>query len=154
MKFNSLVSIAVCLGLSSVSMSAFANSSESNAGKMHVQISNETGVICQLTNQVLHHGIFESSPPRSIMANDSKFFDMDQAKGPDVELSYNCGTGPDGTINSISFEVQQDYSLIFGHTPNVTILSSKGLAIESTNLSGSTFYNNNGISNVTIKLAS
>jgi hypothetical protein len=152
MQFKNLVGIAVCLSLFSVSMSAFAGTG--NAGSMHIQISNETGTICQLTNQVLIHGILDSSPPLSIMANDSKSFDMHQVLGPDLELSYNCGTAADGTINTITFEVQQDYAFFMGHTPNVTVLSSTGLRIESTNSSASTFYDNNGISNIVIKLAS
>ena len=54
-----------------------ATNAATNAGRMHVQISNETSTACRLTSQNLLHGIFTSAPPQSIMANDSKIFDME-----------------------------------------------------------------------------
>ena len=147
MKLKHLMCVGFCLSLVFVYNNAFANNTE-DSGQMHVQISNEAGVTCQLTSQILRHGKFDSAPPQSIMFSDSKSFDMQQIfSGPSVDLTYQCGS------NQISFEVQQNASLIFGHTPNVTILSKNGLTLTADNQSSSTLWGSTGIANITIRPA-
>lgn len=141
MKYVKL-SIVLILGLCLLSTTAFAG----DPSEMHVQISNDTGINCQLTNQVLRHGNLESAPPQGIMANDSKFFDMEQVFfGPDIILSYQCGSG------SISFEVQQDSAIFMGHTPTVKMISSNGINLVANNQSASMFWGSRGISNISLQ---
>lgn len=144
MKNQSLLSITIAMSLCLISTSVFAFS----YGKLHVQISNGTGSVCQLSNQVLHHGRFDNAPPQTILASDSKTFDMNETiswYGPDAVLSYQCGAG------NITFEVQQNSSIFRGHTPKVTVVSSYGLALTSHNQSSSLPYNARGIANIVIE---
>ena len=69
--FTSLLSIAFA-------HSAQAADSQSGCDHFHLQISNLTKVACILTSQKVNHGNLISSPPASIMPNDSKTFDMEQ----------------------------------------------------------------------------
>lgn len=143
MKINNLLSAALTFGLCFIAPAAFA---DGNPGEMHVQISNDTGVNCQLSNQILRHGKLESSPPQGIMPGDSKFFDMEQIFfGPDIILSYQCGTG------SISFEVQQDSAIFIGHTPSVKVISSNGISLVSNSQSASVFWDIRGIANISLQ---
>lgn len=142
MKINNLLSAALTLSLCFISSAALAG----DPAEMHVQIDNNTGINCQLTNQILRHGNLESSPPQGIMANDSKAFDMEQVFfGPDIILSYQCGSG------SISFEVQQDSAIFMGHTPTVKVISSNGISLVANNQSASVFWGSRGISNISLQ---
>lgn len=145
MQYKYLVNIALAIGLSVASSATLAFS----YGKMHVQISNNTADNCQLINQKLRHGKFDSAPPQTILANDSKTFDMNESTisffGPDVVLFYQCGAG------KIQFEVQQNSSIAWGHTPKVTVLSSSSMNLTSNNQSSSLPYNARGIANITLQ---
>lgn len=144
MQYKYLANIALAIGLSMASTATLAFS----YGKMHVQISNGTGINCQLSSQTLHHGRFDSAPPQTILANDSKTFDMNETLswyGPDAVLSYQCGAG------NITFEVQQNSSIFRGHTPKVTIVSNYGITLTSNNQSSSLPYNARGIANIYIE---
>ena len=71
---------------------AQAADTNSGCGHFHLQISNLTDVVCVLTSQQVVRGNLISSPPTTIMPNDSKVFDMEQTVyGPGITLSYQCG---------------------------------------------------------------
>lgn len=85
----------------------------SDCGHFHLQIANLTKSACILTSQKVVHGNLISSPPTSIMPNDSKVFDMEQTYyGPSVILSYQCGE------ENITFKSQQNYCYL--HAGNIT----------------------------------
>lgn len=149
----------ICLIASMVSLNAFADNNitkntqtksvaseqKEEAGRLHVQISNSTNANCQLSNQYLSHGTLASAPPQSLMAGDSKTFDLNQSlMGPDIYLTYTCGE------NSIRFEVQQDYAYLMGHTPTVTVEEANGLKLTYDVTSSSMFWDSPGIANIVI----
>jgi|GEM_PF-1658664 hypothetical protein len=152
--FNAKIGMGVAIGL--LSLNAFADTANltarrgaggdvSEAGRMHVQISNLSGENCSITVQQLLHGTLDSLPPQTLMVNESKAFDMLQAGfGPDMIIGYLCGD------KSARFEVQQDYAFIMGHTPHVTILESHGLKIAYEATGASAFWGNPGLVNITL----
>jgi hypothetical protein len=127
-------------------MCAAAQAANTNSGRMHVQISNLTTSSCNLTDQTLSHGTFDSAPPSSIMSGDSKAFDVMQTiMGPDVMLTYSCNG------YTTSFEVQQDKSIFLGQTPKLTVYVTNGLTLQYTSESSSVPWNSPGIIYITIK---
>lgn len=80
---------------------------ENPCGILHIQIANLTHKSCFLTKSNLIHGNFLSSPPTTILSNDSKKFDVAQTIfGPNIVLQYSCGD------QQITFSSQQDLCFI------------------------------------------
>ena len=145
MILKNIIKVSFYLGLCFVFTNVFADTTE-NSGEMKVQLGNLTGVTCQLSNQDLKHGVFTSAVPKSLTNNDTEIFTLQQSlEGPDVVLTYQCGAG------NISFEVQQSYSLVLGHTPKVTIISNQGLTLDKNNTSSSVANGTAGVANITIR---
>jgi len=145
------IAIGLALSVSSIQTSYATTSNEGT--RMHVQISNETNAVCQLMSKVLDHGRYDSAPPQSIMAHDSKTFDIEQVTvfyGPDVTLAYTCDN-----VGSVTFEAEQTSSYIIGHTPYITVIQSQGLTLDPTDdaQSSSMIWHSAGILNVTIRAA-
>lgn len=89
--------------LSSV-MITTAWAKDNDCANFHIQISNSTKSACVLTSQKVEHGRLITSPPLSILPNDSKRFDMSQTLyGPAIMLSYQCGS------EIITITSQQNY---------------------------------------------
>lgn len=92
---------AICLGVG-LGAPVWAERSHDECGRFHLQISNTTSNSCILTSIQVIHGNLITSPPSSIMPNDSKVFDMEQTiYGPSITLNYLCGE------ENISFKSSQ-----------------------------------------------
>lgn len=86
-----IILLAVGLGLV-VSNVGNAADSNSGCGHFHIQVANMSGHVCVLSSQRILRGNLISSPPSTIIQNDSKAFDMEQTMyGPEIMLSYQCG---------------------------------------------------------------
>jgi hypothetical protein len=145
MKLKSLIALHVFFIFSLLCNNVRAEK-DFEAGRMHVQISNETNTDCRLISYQLYHGILDSAPPSSIMPNDAKSFDMMQSvMGPEVVLYYTCED------KNMRLQVQQNYSFLLGNTPYATVLESHGLAIETETQSSSVFWGSPGIISITLK---
>lgn len=121
--------------------SAIAADTHSDCGHFHLQIANLTNVACILTSQKVIHGNLISSPPESIMPNDSKTFDMQQTSfGPEIALSYQCGN------ENISFTSKQNLCLLEAGNITGTILPPMPVNINAsyTALAGSYFWDKPG----------
>jgi hypothetical protein len=135
----------LCVALIVITLPASAAKEVDKSGEMHVQISNMTNDACQLSSFSLIHGVLLSTPPQSIMANDSKSFEARQKfMGPDVLLNYFCKNG------SISFRVQQNLVVVIGSVPEVTVVDANNMVLRSESISSSTIWNTQGIINITI----
>jgi len=123
------------------SHAAQAADSHSNCGHFHLQISNMTSSVCVLTSEKINHGNIISSPPMTIMPNDSKVFDMEQTGfGPSITLSYQCGN------EHIAFTSKQDLCFLQAGNITGTILDPLPVNINAsyTAFTGSYFWNKPG----------
>jgi hypothetical protein len=110
-----------------VSTGIFAGTSSGGCKYLHVQISNQTSSPCILTDETLNSGYLVTSPPTSILVNDSKRFDIDQTVfGPDIALTYQCGTGV------IRFESQQGVCVVYAGAVKGNILEPTTANITAT----------------------
>lgn len=119
MHLKSLIKFGLALAIIFSSIFAYADE-DLDGYKMHVKIDNQTGSYCTLKNTSVVYGVFiNSTLPESILNNHSISFEMDQTwYGPDVILTYECGT------NRIQFEIQQTTSVVEGHEPSVNIIDA------------------------------
>lgn len=107
--------IGFSLGLLTLSSEAISRNA---CATIHIQIANMTESKCTLAKSDLLHGYLDSSPPLTILANDSKNFDITQTVfGPDVTLEYNCGD------ESIIIESQQNYCYMLSGSVKGKIIS-------------------------------
>jgi len=141
MQRNSLFLAGLTLAISLISL-VFSQTSQaadtgSDCGHFHLQISNVTKEACILISQKVIHGNLISSPPASIMPNDSKVFDMEQTVyGPSVMLTYRCGN------EDITLSSQQNFCLLEAGNITGEILSPRPRDINASYmaLSGSFFW--------------
>lgn len=96
------------MALLSLALINTANATGDNyCSQLHLQITNLTKKACVLTNHNVIHGNLMTSPPMSILPNDSKRFDMMQTGfGPSITLSYLCGE------ETITFNSQQNVCIL------------------------------------------
>ena len=126
---------------------AINNAWADTCSDFHIQISNLTHAPCILTSQKVLHGNLITSPPMSILPNDSKRFDMSQSLyGPAIALSYQCGA------EIITFTSQQNYcGLEAGDIKgNISHPLPQNLTANYTALSGSYFWDKSGSINWSI----
>jgi hypothetical protein len=137
------VSLATTFAILSVNSQAF---SHENAGKMQVQISNQTSDSCQLTKTDVRHGKLLSAAPMAIPQGDAKGFEAEQGsvRGPSVVLTYNCGS------NTIVFKSQQTIVKATGSTPEATVLSTNNINLKFDAIASSYLHNKAGILNITL----
>ena len=138
--------IALISALTIVSVNASAFSHE-EAGKMQVQISNQTSSGCSLTNTDVGQGKLLSPAPLAIPQGDAKGFIAEQGtlRGSSIVLSYTCGDG------KIKFRTHQHIVKATGSLPSATVLDSSGLDLSFDAVSSSVLHNKAGILNITLK---
>ncbi len=144
--FKKVAIACLCASFSSTLLAA------GEAGRMHVQIANGTSASCILADSNFKHGkMLGALPPGSLMAGDSRGFDMweNWLFGPRIALHYQCNM-PD-TPRSIRFDVRQPCGWFFGQTPELTVEDTNGLnAIIGTWASASRWSDTPGTISVTI----
>lgn len=124
-----------------LSSAGTAEGPHNNCSTFHIQISNLSGVPCILTSHRVIHGNLITSPPMSILPNDSQRFDMHQTiYGPAVSLSYQCGS------ENITFVSRQNLCYIQAGNVSGKILDPMPVDIRGiyTALPGSYFWSKAG----------
>jgi len=109
---------------------------------LHIQIDNETGADCQLTDQSLAYGQYDSPPPQSIISHHSQTFEASVGSifyGPDMTLIYSCNNNN----SMISFNIQRDTGITTAPLPRITILKNSGLTLIATAKLTSSLYTYN-----------
>ncbi|HVE44198.1 MAG TPA: hypothetical protein VNC84_03575 [Gammaproteobacteria bacterium] len=116
----------------------------SDLSRLHVQLSNQTAVVCYLHNQKLIHGLYESAPPPSIYPGNSQGVDIVQFSGwmgIEAEWTYWCSE----PNYMITFRVGLPAHMLIGKTPTVKVIDSNWLKLDSSAQSSSVFYGSAGI---------
>ncbi|WP_028387642.1 hypothetical protein [Legionella fairfieldensis] len=116
---------------------------ENACGTLHIQIANLTSESCFLVTSNLIHGSLHSSPPATILSNDSKRFEIAQTVyGPEINLEYNCNG------KYITFKSQQEYCLFSaGKISGQIVSKTVGIDASYTTESGSAFWRKPGTIN-------
>lgn len=124
---------------------SFAKQTESanNCAKLSVEITNLTDTTCTLTNYSLNQGHFRysSSVPAFISAGaTTPPVTIEQSMmGPDIDISYQCGSDKNITIKS-----HQGYCFFYAGTIDGTVLSADNMSAEHTVQTGSFFWSKEG----------
>lgn len=129
--------IACGIGYALLTTSVWADDAPTSCGTLHVQITNNTSNICEMTDTYIYRGLINSSIPKTIAPNASASFDISQVNlyGPDVQLSYNCGYHP--THAKITIRSHQNYCMLKAGDISGSIVDSENMRATYTSEEGS-----------------